>query len=314
MENINQTSTDFFLSGLFPSSRIGLFFFILIVLIFLMALFGNLSMIILIFLDTHLHTPMYFLLSQLSLMDLNYISTIVPKMVSDYLSGNKSISFIRCGVQSFFFMALAGGEGLLLASMAYDRYVAICFPLHYPIRMSKRVCVLMITGSWIMGSVNSCAHTVYAFGLPYCRSRTINHFFCDVPAMLTLACVDTWVYEYTVFVSTTFLLVFPFTGIAISYSRVLLAICRMQSTEGRKKAYSTCSTHLTVVTFYYAPFAYTYLRPRSFRSPTEDRVLAVFYTILTPMLNPIIYSLRNKEVMGALRRIIQRFSSSDKRH
>ncbi|XP_008708088.1 olfactory receptor 2L8-like [Ursus americanus] len=309
MENNNQTSTDFFLSGLFPPSRIGLFFFILIVLIFLMALFGNLSMIILILLDTHLHTPMYFLLSQLSLMDLNYISTIVPKMAFDYLFGNKTISFIGCGVQSFFFLTLAGGEGLLLASMAYDRYVAICSPLHYPIRMSKRICALMIIGSWLMGSINSCAHTVYALHIPYCQSRTINHFFCDVPAMLTLACMDTWVYEYTVFVSTTLLIVFPFIGIASSYSRVLFAICHMQSTEGRKKAYSTCSTHLTVVTFYYAPFAYTYLRPRSLRSPTEDKVLAVFYTILTPMLNPIIYSLRNKEVIGALRRVIQRMCS-----
>ncbi|XP_048076720.2 olfactory receptor 2L8-like [Ursus arctos] len=309
MENINETSTDFFLLGLFPPSRIGLFFFILSFLIFLMALFGNLSMIILILLDTHLHTPMYFLLSQLSLMDLNYISTIVPKMVSDYLLGNKSISFIGCGVQCFFFIALAGAEGLILVSMAYDRYVAICFPLHYPIRMSKRVCVLMIIGSWIMGSVNSCAHTAYVLHIPYCRSRAINHFFCDVPAMLTLACMDTWVYEYTVFVSITLFLVFPFIGIAYSYGRVLLAICSMQSTEGRKKAYSTCSTHLTVVTFYYAPFAYTYLRPRSFRSPTEDKVLAVFYTILTPVLNPIIYSLRNKEVMGALRRVILRFCS-----
>ncbi|CAD7679734.1 unnamed protein product [Nyctereutes procyonoides] len=309
MENNNPNSTDFFLLGLFPPSRIGLFFFILIVFIFLMALFGNLCMIILIFLDTHLHTPMYFLLSQLSLMDLSYISTIVPEMASNYLSGNKSISFIGCGVQSFFFLTLAGGEGLILASMAYDRYVAICFPLHYSIRMSKRVCVLMITGSWIMGSINSCAHTAYALNIPYCQSRAINHFFCDVPAMLTLACMDTWIYEYTVFVSTTLLIVFPFIGIACSYGQVLLAICRMQSREGRKKAYSTCSTHLTVVTFYYAPFAYTYLRPRSLRTPTEDKTLAVFYTILTPMLNPIIYSMRNKEVMGALRRLIQRISS-----
>ncbi|XP_045651751.1 olfactory receptor 2L3-like [Ursus americanus] len=306
MEIYNQTSTDFILLGLFPPTRIGLFLFIVIALIFLMALFGNLSMILLIFLDTHLHTPMYFLLSQLSLIDLNYISTIVPKMASDYLSGNKSISLVGCGIQSCLFMTLGGTEALLLISMAYDRYVAICFPLHYPIRMSKRVCVLMITGSWIMGSVNSCAHTIYAFQIPYCRSRAINHFFCDVPTMLTLACMDTWVYEYTVFVSTTFFLVFPFTGIVISYGRVLHVICCMQSTEGRKKAYSTCSTHLTVVTLYYVPFAYTYLRPRSFRSPTEDKVLAVFYIILTPVLNPIIYSLRNKEVMGAVRRVIQR--------
>ncbi|VCW76657.1 unnamed protein product, partial [Gulo gulo] len=199
MENYNQTLTNFLLLGLFPPSSIGLFLFIFIALIFLMALFGNLFMIILILLDTHLHTPMYFLLSQLSLMDLNYISTIVPKMASNYLSGNKSISLIGCGVQSFFFLTLAVAEALLLTSMAYDRYVAICLPLHYPVRMKKKVCVLMIIGSWTIGSINSCAHTVYALQIPYCQSRAINHFFCDVPAMLTLACMDTWVYEYTVF-------------------------------------------------------------------------------------------------------------------
>ena len=306
METYNWTSNDFILIGLFSPSIIGLFLFIFIVLIFLMALFGNLSMILLIFLDMHLHTPMYFLLSQLSFIDLNYISTIVPKMASNFLCGNKSISFIGCGIQSFFFLTLAVAEALLLTSMAYDRYVAICFPLHYPIRISRRVCVLMIIGSWIMGSINSCAHTTYALHIPYCRSRAINHFFCDVPAMLTLACMDTWIYEYTVFVSTTVFLLLPFIGIALSYGCVLHAVCHMNSAEGKKKAYSTCSTHLTVVTFYYAPFVYTYLRPRSLRSPTEDKVLAVFYTILTPMFNPIIYSLRNKEVMGALRRVIQR--------
>ncbi|ELR45229.1 Olfactory receptor 2L3, partial [Bos mutus] len=309
METYNRTSDDFILIGLFSPSRIGLFLFMFIVLIFLMALFGNLSMILLIFLDTHLHTPMYFLLSQLSFIDLNYISTIVPKMASNFLFGNKSISFIGCGIQSFFFLTLAVAEALLLTSMAYDRYVAICFPLHYPIRISKRVCVLMITGSWIMGALNSCAHTTYALHIPYCRSRAINHFFCDVPAMLTLACIDTWVYEYTVFVSTTLFLVLPFIVIACSYGRVLFAVYRMNSAEGKKKAYSTCSTHLTVVTFYYAPFVYTYLRPRSLRSPTEDKALAVFYTILTPMLNPLIYSLRNKEVMEALRRVTQRLCS-----
>ncbi|XP_046503846.1 olfactory receptor 2L5-like [Equus quagga] len=312
MENSNQTSTDFILLGLFPSSRIGLLLFILTVLIFLMALLGKLSMILLILLDTHLHTPMYILLSQLSLMDLNYISTIVPKMASNFLFGNKSISFIGCGLQSFIFLTLAGAEGLLLASMAYDCYVAICFPLHYPIHMSKRVCAAMIIGSWIMGSINSCAHIAYVLHIPYCHSRVINHFFCDVPAMLTLACVDTWVYEYTDFVSATLFLAVPFIGIACSYGRVLLVVYRMHSAEGRKKAYSTCSTHLTVVTFYYAPFVYTYLRPRSLRSPTEDELLAVFYTILTPLLNPIIYSLRNKEVMGAIRRVVQRISSVTK--
>ncbi|XP_049730616.1 olfactory receptor 2L8-like [Elephas maximus indicus] len=306
MENYNETSTDFTLLGLFPPSRIGLLLFILIILIFLMALIGNLSMTLLILLDTRLHTPMYFLLSQLSFMDLNYISTIVPKMASNYLFGIKSISFIGCGVQSFFFLTLAGAEPLLLASMAYDHYAAICFPLHYAIHMSKRVCVLMITGSWVVGSINSCAHTAYLLRIPYCRSRAINHFFCDVPAMVTLACMDTWVYEYTVFVSTISFLFFPFIGITYSYGQVLFAVYHMPSSEGKKKTYSTCSTHLTVVTLYCAPFAYTYLHPRSLRSPTEDKDLAVFYTIITPMLNPVIYSLRNKEVMGALRRNIQR--------
>lgn len=248
MEPYNHTTTDFILLGLFPQTRIGLFLFILMAIIFLTALIGNLCMILLIFPDIHLHTPMYFLLSQLSLMDLNYISTIVPKMVYDYLFGNKSISLIGCGVQSFFFLTLAVAEALLLTSMAYDRYIAICFPLHYPIRMSRKMCVLMIIGSWILGSINSCAHPVYALHIPYCRSRSINHFFCDVPAMLTLACMDTWVYEYTVFVSTTLFLVLPFIVIARSYGRVLLTVYRMPSTEGRKKAYSTCSTHLTVVT------------------------------------------------------------------
>uniref|UniRef100_A0A2I2ZGB5 Olfactory receptor family 2 subfamily L member 2 n=1 Tax=Gorilla gorilla gorilla TaxID=9595 RepID=A0A2I2ZGB5_GORGO len=288
MENYNQTSTAFILLGLSPPPKIGHFIFTLINFVFLMALIGNLSMILLIFLNIHLHTPMYFLLSQLSLIDLNYISTIVPKMVYHFLYGNKSISFTGCGIQSFFFLTLAGAEALLLTSMAYDRDVAICFPLHYPIRMRKRVCVMMITGSWMIGSINSCAHTVYALRIPYCKSRAINHFFCDVPAI------------------TTIFLVFPFICIACSYGWILLAVYCMHSAEGRRKAYSTCSTHLTVVTFYYALFAYTYLRPRSLRSPTEDKVLAVFYTILTPMLNPIIYSLRNKEVMGALTQVIQK--------
>ncbi|DAA27554.1 olfactory receptor 2L2-like [Bos indicus x Bos taurus] len=308
MGNYNQTSTDFILLGLFPSSRTGLFLFILIGFIFLMALVGNLSMILLIFLDIRLHKPMYFLLSQLSLMDLNYISTTVPKMAYDFLFANKSISIIGCGIQSFFFLTMACAEGLLLASMAYDRYVAICFPLHYPIRISRKVCILMITGSWIMGSINSCAHTTYILSIPYCQSRSINHFFCDVTVMLTIACIDTTVYEYTVFLSTTLFLLLPFIGIAFSYGRVLLAVYCMNSAEGKKKAYSTCSTHLTVVSFYYAPFVYTYLRPRFLRTPTEDKVLAVFYIILTPMLNPIIYSLRNKEVIGALRRVTQRIS------
>ncbi|KFO35836.1 olfactory receptor 2L3 [Fukomys damarensis] len=309
MENYNQTSTNFILLGLFPPSNLGLFLFTLTVPIFLMALTGNLCMVLLILLDAQLHTPMYFLLSQLSLMDLIYICTTVPKMASGFLFGNKSISFIGCGVQCFFFATLAGSEGLLLMSMSYDRYVAICFPLHYPIHVNRRVCVLMILGSWAMGAVNSCAHTIYVLHMPYCRYRTINHFYCEIPAMLTLACADTWLYEYIVFLSTFIFILFPFIVILASYGKVLLAVYHMHSQEGRKKAYSTCSAHLTVVTFYYVPCAYTYLRPKSLRSPAEDKLVAVFYTMLTPVFNPLIYSLRNKEVLGALRRVAGKFGS-----
>ncbi|KAM7321781.1 hypothetical protein ACRRTK_018622 [Alexandromys fortis] len=317
MEKLNQSSSDFILLGLFPQNQTGLLLLLLIISIFLVALLGNSTMIHLIRVDPRLHTPMYFLLSQLSLMDLMDVSATVPKMAFNFLSGQKTISFLGCGMQSFFFLTMAGSEGLLLASMAYDRfamsydrYVAICHPLRYPVLMNKRVCVLMIIGSWVLGSINSSAHTAYALHIPYCRSRAINHFFCDVPTMLTLACMDTWVYEYTVFVSTILFLVLPFIGIVCSYARVFLAVYHMHSGAGRKKAYSTCSTHLTVVTFFYAPFAYTYLRPRSLRSPAEDKTLAVFYTVLTPMFNPIIYSLRNKEVMEALRRITHRICFS----
>ncbi|XP_042530509.1 olfactory receptor 2L13-like [Dipodomys spectabilis] len=303
METWNQTSSDFILLGLLSPNQTGLILMLLIIFVFFVALFGNSAMIHLIRVDPRLHTPMYFLLSQLSLMDLISISTTVPKMAFNFLFGQKTISFLGCGVQIFFFATMACSEGLLLASMAYDRFVAICHPLHYPIRMSKITCLKMIVGSWILGSINSVTHTVYALHIPYCRSRAINHFLCDIPAMLPLACMDTWVYEYVIFVSTCLFLLFPFLGITASYGRVLFAVSHMRSVEGRKKAFATCSTHLTVVTFYYAPFFYTYFQPSNVRSPTGDKILAVFYTILTPMLNPIIYSLRNKEVLGAMERV-----------
>ncbi|XP_074153781.1 olfactory receptor 2L2-like [Sminthopsis crassicaudata] len=303
MEEWNQTTTGFFLLGLFPQTKTGLLLFLLVVFIFLIAFLGNSTMIFLIWMDRHLHTPMYFLLSQLSLMDLMYICSTVPKMAINFLSGNNSISLVGCAFQSVSFLTMACAEGLLLASMAYDRYVAICRPLHYPILMNKKMCLLMIAGSWVSAAINSIFHTVYALCMPYCKSRVINHFFCDIPAMVPLACIDTWAYEYTVLFSTNLFLLVPFIGIMASYGRVLYAVYHMRSTQGKKKAFTTCSTHLTVVSFYYAPFVYTYLRPPSLRSPEEDKNLAVFYTILTPMLNPIIYSLRNKEVLGALQRV-----------
>ncbi|EHA98745.1 Olfactory receptor 2L5 [Heterocephalus glaber] len=232
MENCKENSIDFFLMSLFPPSSLGLFLFTLTIPTFLLTLFGKLCMVLLILLDSQLPTPMYFLLSQLSLMDLIdfiYICTTVPKMDFSFLFGNKSISFIVCGVQCYIFVTLAGSEGLILMSMPYDHYVVICFPLHYPIPMNRRVCGLMILGSWAMGAVNSWAHTVYVLHIPYCRSMAINHFFCDIPAMVTLACGDAWVYEYTVFVSTNLFLVLPFLGILCSCGKTIsLTECAAQ--------------------------------------------------------------------------------------
>uniref|UniRef100_A0A4X2KJD6 Olfactory receptor n=1 Tax=Vombatus ursinus TaxID=29139 RepID=A0A4X2KJD6_VOMUR len=298
MEGWNQTTSGFFLLGLFPPTKIGLLLFLLVILIFLIAFLGNSTMILLIWMDHHLHTPMYFLLSQLSLMDLMYICSTVHKMAVNFLSGDSSISLVACGFQSFCFLLIASGEGLLLASMAIDRYVAICQPLHYPILMNKRMCLLMISVSWVSSSINSIFHTVYALSMPYCKSRIINHFFCDIPAMVPLACMDTWAYEYTVFFSTYLFLFVPFLGIMASYGRVLYAVYHMRSSQGKKKAFTTCSTHLTVVSFYYAPF------PKSYHIPGQDKVLAILYTILPPMLNPIIYSLRNKDVLCALKKVL----------
>ncbi|XP_004686637.1 PREDICTED: olfactory receptor 2L13-like [Condylura cristata] len=312
MEKWNQTFHDFILLGLLSPNQTGLFLILLIIFIFCLASLGNLTMIHLIRVDPRLHTPMYILLSQLSLMDLIYLCTTIPKMAFNFFSGQKGISFLGCGVQCFFFSTMAGSEGLLLSSMAYDRYTAICQPLHYPIRMSKRMCAMMILVSWLLGAVNSLAHTVYALHIPYCRSRAIDHFFCDIPALVTLACLNNWVYEYMVFVSSSLFLLVPFLGITASYGRVLFVVYHMRSKEGRKKGFTTCLTHLTVVTFYYAPFVYTYLRPKNLRNPEEDKNLAVFYTILTPMLNPIIYSLRNKEVLGAMARAFPIFFSKKK--
>ncbi|CAO2631239.1 Olfactory receptor 2AJ1 [Lemmus lemmus] len=304
MEHENHTfSSDFILLGLFSSSQTSQVVFTFIFFIFIITITENALMILLIHRDSRLHTPMYFLLSHLSFMDIMHISNIVPKMIADYLSGSRTISFAGCGFQVFLSLTLLGGECLLLAAMSYDRYVAICHPLRYPVLMRDNTSGFLASGSWLVGILNSIVHTSFALHFPFCHSRAIDHFFCEVPAMLKLSCVDTTHYERGVYVSGIIFLLIPFSIITASYGRVLFAVFHMRSTEGKKKAFTTCSTHLTVVTFYYAPFVYTYLRPRSLRSPTEDKILAVFYTILTPMLNPIIYSLRNKEVLGAMTRV-----------
>ncbi|KAF0876891.1 O2AJ1 protein, partial [Crocuta crocuta] len=306
MGHENHTFTsDFILLGLFSSSRLSLVFFSFIVIIFITTIIENTVMILLILRDSRLHTPMYFLLSHLSFMDILHISNIVPKMVTDFLSGSRTISLVYCGFQVFLSLTLLGGECLLLAAMSYDRYVAICHPLHYPVLMNEYVCAVMAGGSWIIGTVNSIVHTAYALHFPFCRSRAIDHFFCEVPAMLKLSCVDTTLYERGVYVSGLIFLLVPFSLIFASYVQVLLTVLQMKSSEARKKSFSTCSFHMMVVTMYYGPFIFTYMRPKSYHTPGQDKYLAIFYTILTPTLNPIIYSFRNKDVLEAMKTMLK---------
>ncbi|XP_047632372.1 olfactory receptor 56 [Phacochoerus africanus] len=300
---LNQSSIDgFILLGIFSHSQTDLVLFSMVMIVFIVALCGNILLIFLIYKDPRLHTPMYFFLSQLSLMDLMLISDIVPKMAVNFLLGRKSISFVGCGIQIGFFVSLVGSEGLLLGLMAYDRYVAITHPLHYSILMSQRVCLQIAGSSWTFGIIDGMIQMVAAMSLPYCGSKSVDHFFCEVPALLKLSCTDTSIFDTLLFACCVFMLLLPFSIILASYACILGAVLHMHSAQARKKALATCSSHLTTVSLFYGAAMFIYLRPRRYRAPSHDKVVSIFYTVLTPMLNPLIYSLRNREVMGALRK------------
>uniref|UniRef100_G3U7U5 Olfactory receptor n=1 Tax=Loxodonta africana TaxID=9785 RepID=G3U7U5_LOXAF len=288
MKTENQTfGTEFILLGFFQYGQMNTVLFVTIVGLFSVSLMGNIILIHLIRLDTPLHTPMYFLLSQLSFIDMMYISTTVPKMAANFLSNSKTITFLGCKIQTFVVLTLGGTEALLLGFMSYDRYVAICHPLHYPVLMSKMICLSMVTCAWASSSINALIHTLCVFQLPFCTSQIINHFFCEVPSLLPLVCQDTWPYH----------LLLPFIAILASYARVLIVVYQMSSGKGQTKAISMCSPHLIVANLFYGTTLSTY-NPHSLHYPEEDKVVVVFYSIITPLLNPFIYSLRNKEVMG----------------
>ncbi|XP_045423437.1 olfactory receptor 2AJ1-like [Lemur catta] len=306
MGHKNQTSSsDFTLLGLFPSSQASLVSFLFIFVIFVVAAAENTLMILLICSDSRLHTPMYFLLSHLSTMDILHISNIVPKMLANFLSGSKTISLAGCGFQVFLSLTLLGGECLLLAAMSCDHYVAICHPLRYAILMDDSVSVVMAGGSWLVGTLNSIVDTAYLLHFPFCGSGTIDHFFCEVPAMLKLSFVDTSGYEGRVYVSGIIFLLIPFSLISASYVQILLTVLQMKSSEAWKKSFSTCSFRMIVVIMYYGPFIFTYMRPKSYHTPGQDKFLAIFYTILTPTLNPVIYNFRNKDVLGAMKTMLK---------
>ncbi|XP_004871031.1 olfactory receptor 2T29 [Heterocephalus glaber] len=298
------TWVDFILVGLFPQSRHPALLFLVIFVMLLMALSGNALLILLICANTCLHTPMYFFITQLSLMDMVYISTTVPKMPMDQVMGENRILAPECGrMQMFLYLMLAGSEVFLLAAMSYDRYVAICRPLHYHILMNHRVSLLLASGCWFLGSVDGFMLTPVTMTFPFCHSREINHFFCEVPAVMKLSCSDTSLYEVLMYLCCVLMLLIPVTVISSSYTCILLTVLRMNSSEGRKKALATCSSHMTIVLLFYGAAIYTYMLPSSFHTPEKDMVVSVFYTILTPVLNPLIYSLRNKDVTEALKKM-----------
>ena len=292
--------SSFILAGLFGHSPYDSFFFSLVLLAFGAAVVGNILLLMVIQVDRRLHTPMYFFLSQLSLMDLMLVCNIVPKMAVNFLSGKKSISFVGCGIQIGLFVCLVGSEGLLLGLMAYDRYVAISHPLRYPVLMNQKVCLQIIGSSWAFGIADGLVQMVVVMTFPYCSLREVDHFFCELPALLKLSCADTSAYELALSISGVLILLLPLSLIFISYGHVLGAVLHMRSAEARHKAFTTCSSHVTVVGLFFGAAVFIYMVPGSYHSPKQDNVVSLFYSLITPTLNPLIYSLRNREVRMSL--------------
>ncbi|XP_052052599.1 olfactory receptor 2T8-like [Apodemus sylvaticus] len=300
------TTAGFILLGLFNHTRAHLFLFVLVLTVSFNSVVGNALLLLLIHQDRRLHTPMYFLLSQLSLMDMMLVSTIVPQMAAGYLMGKNFISAAGCGFQIFFFLTLEGGECFLLAAMSYDRYVAICHPLRYPVLMSWQLCWRLTLGSWLLGAADGAMQAAATLSFQFCRGNEIDHFFCEAPVLLRLACGNTSAFEFVMYICCVLMLVVPFCLILTSYGLILAAVLRMRSTEALKKAFATCSSHMVVVGLFYGAATFSYMRPASSRSAKHDKVVSAFYTIVTPMLNPLIYSLRNSEVKDSLRKCVAR--------
>uniref|UniRef100_A0A8C6X1N6 G-protein coupled receptors family 1 profile domain-containing protein n=1 Tax=Naja naja TaxID=35670 RepID=A0A8C6X1N6_NAJNA len=298
-ENKSSVS-EFILLGFSAKLQTQRFLFALFLVLYVMIVLGNGLIINLIRIDSRLHTPMYFFLANLSFLDISYSSTTMPQMLIHLLLKRKTISFSGCTAQMYIFLSLGITECVLYAVMAYDRYLAICHPLHYTSMMSKSSCVKMAVGSWACGFLFAMLHTSFTMRLPYCGPNEINHFFCEVPAILELACADTHVNEVVDFVLGVILLMTPLSLIVISYMFILGTILKIRSAEGKFKAFSTCTSHITVVTLFYGAAMFMYMRPASNYNPERDKKFSLFYNVVSALLNPCIYSLRNKEIKGAL--------------
>ncbi|XP_007521722.1 olfactory receptor 4K3-like [Erinaceus europaeus] len=301
MEDVNQSVvSEFIILGLCNSFELQAFLLVIFSLLYLMTILGNIFIIFLIIADLHLRSPMYFLLANLSFIDFCLSSVTTPKMITDFLKEKKNISFGNCMCQIFFGHFFGGGEMVLLVSMAYDRYVAICKPLHYSSIMNRQMCIGLVMTSWITGFVHSISQLVMIIKLPFCGPRELDSFFCDIPLVIKLACMDTYTLEMLINADSGVLATICFILLLISYSYILFAVC-LHSKDGASKALSTCTAHITVVVLFFGPCIFIYLWPVSIT--WVDKFLAVFYAVITPLLNPAIYTLRNKEIKTAIKRL-----------
>ncbi|XP_005069437.1 olfactory receptor 150-like [Mesocricetus auratus] len=297
--------TEFILTGLTDQTELQLPLFLLFLGIYLITVLGNLGMIILILLSSHLHTPMYFFLSSLSFIDLCYSTVITPKMLVNFVMDKNVISYQECMTQLYFFIAFVISECHMLSAMAYDRYVAICNPLLYNVTMSYQVCSWMVGGVYVIGVIEATVHTVCMLQVRFCKANVVNHYFCDLLPLLQLSCSSTFVNEVVLLCLSTFNFCVPTLTILSSYSFIIARIIRMKSTENRFKAFSTCSSHISAVAVFFGSLGFMYFQPSSVSSHEQGKVSSVFYTTVVPMLNPLIYSLRNKDVKLALNKLLQ---------
>ncbi|XP_052498453.1 olfactory receptor 2G2-like [Budorcas taxicolor] len=294
----------FILAGFSDQPQSELILFGVILFLYFMTLLGNSTIILVSLLDSKLHNPMYFFLSHLSFLDLCFTSSIVPQLLVNLGSSDKSITYGGCVVQLYVSLALGSTECVLLAVMSYDRYVAVCRPLHYAFVMHPRVCSILASMAWLSGVTTTLIQSTLTLQLPFCGNRKVDHFFCEVPVLIKLACVDTTFNQAELFVASVLFLVVPLSIILMSYGNIAQAVLKIKSAIGRRKAFRTCSSHLMVVIIFYGTIIFMYLQPAKSRSKDQGKFVSLFYTVVTPMLNPLIYTLRNKEVKAALKKFM----------
>ncbi|XP_053902170.1 olfactory receptor 13A1-like [Malaclemys terrapin pileata] len=305
MEHSNHTRvTEFIMQGIFDHPYHEGLFFGLFLCLYTAVVMGNSLIIVVIVIHPPLHTPMYFFITNLALVDNLCTSSVVPKMLENLMQEKKTISFGGCITQLFVLTSALGTELLLLTVMSYDRYVAICHPLHYVKLMSKEICICLAVSVWAVGTISSFVNILLVLRLDFCGPNLIQHFFCEFPTILVLSCSSTYLNEIMMLMADIFLAMGNFLLTTVSYSFIIITILKIQSSKGKQRAFSTCSSHLLVVTLYYSTTIYSYIRPTSSNSQDQDKMVAIIYTVVTPTLNPVIYSLRNNEVKVAIRKIL----------